>query len=488
MAPRSGLLAVHRRALRHAVSAPVPAAISYAIASVLASLAFCTHLQASEIQKGEYLTRAADCIGCHTSNPSRPFAGGYRVPTPFGDVFSTNITPDLDTGIGRYSADEFIRAVQQGVRRDGADLYPAMPYDSFAAMNREDVLAIRSYLLAQPPISQPRPANILPFPFNQRWTLALWKLANLHSGGFMPDRSRTAAWNRGAYLVEVLGHCGACHTPRNTTFGMDDNRKLAGGSAGIWQAFNITSDKIAGVGGWSDEELFRFLKTGAVPGKAYASGPMAETVMNSLQHLSDDDIRAMVAYLRDVPAQPGDERQPRFSWGNVPTIADNAGSKAQGSGTSAGGDLYRSLCSGCHGANGGGSADGSAPSLIHNTSPGAAVPDNVVMTILEGVKAGDVAERKSMAAFAGWLDDAQVAILANYVTAQFGNPEARVTAADVRQMRAGTSTAQTVLVLAGQALAVGGAGLLLGLLFLLAKRLRPALPSARLMFVHKDRR
>ncbi|MEI9432161.1 c-type cytochrome [Mesorhizobium sp. Cs1299R1N3] len=380
-----------------------------------------------------------------------------------------------------------MRAVQQGVRRDGADLYPAMPYDSFAAMSREDVLAIRSYLLAQSPISQPRPANILPFPFNQRWTLALWKLANLHSGSFMPDRSRTAAWNRGAYLVEVLGHCGACHTPRNTTFGMDDNRKLAGGSAGIWQAFNITSDKIAGVGGWSDEELFRFLKTGAMPGKAYASGPMAETVMNSLQHLSDDDIHAMVAYLRDVPARPGDERQPRFSWGNVPTIADNAGTKAQGSGTAAGGDLYRSLCSGCHGANGEGSADGT-PSLTHNTSPGAAVPDNVVMTILEGVKAGDVAGRKSMAAFAGWLDDAQVAILANYVTAQFGNPEASVTAADVRQMRAGTSTEQTVMLLAGQALAASGAGLLLGLLLLLAKRLRPRMRSTRLMFGHRDRR
>ncbi|WP_214474966.1 c-type cytochrome [Mesorhizobium sp. dw_380] len=379
-------------------------------------------------------------------------------------------------------------AVQKGVRRDGADLYPAMPYDSFAAMSREDVLAIRVYLLAQPTISQPRPQNILPFPFNQRWILVLWKFANLHTGSFTPDLSRTAEWNRGAYLIEVLGHCGACHTPRNTTFGMDENRKFAGGTAGIWQAFNITGDKIAGVGGWSDEELFRFLKTGAVAGKAYAGGPMAETVMNSLQHLSDDDIHAMVAYLRDVPAQTGDERQPRFSWGNVPAIAGDAGTKTQGSGSTDGDNLYRSLCSGCHGMNGGGSPDGSYPSLIRNTALGAATPENVVMTILEGVKAGDVAGRKSMAAFGGWLDDGQVATLANYVTARFGNPDVSTTAADVRQMRAGSSTEQTVTLLAAQALAASGAGLLLALLLLLARRFRRETSSARLMFVHRDRR
>ncbi|WP_210161352.1 c-type cytochrome [Mesorhizobium ciceri] len=483
-------MAVRRCPPWPAAGIPFPAVTSRAVALVLASLALCTELRASEIQKGEYLTRAADCIGCHTSNPSRPFAGGYRVPTPFGDVYSTNITPDPDTGIGRYSADEFVRAVQKGVRRDGADLYPAMPYDSFAAMSREDVLAIRTYLLAQPPISQPQPRNILPFPFNQRWTVALWKLANLHTGSFTPDRNRTAAWNRGAYLVEVLGHCGACHTPRNATFGMDEDHKLAGGTAGIWQAFNITSDKIAGVGGWSNEELSRFLKTGAVPGKAYAGGPMAETVMNSLQHLSDDDIQAIVAYLRDVPAQSGDEKQPRFSWGNAATVDGDAGTEGmtQGSGTAAGDDLYRSLCSTCHGANGGGSSDGSYPSLTHNSTPGAATPEDVAMTILEGVKAGDVAGRKSMAAFGGWLDDGQVAALANYVTARFGNPDVSVTAADIRQMRAGSTTGQTIMVLAAQSLVACAAVLMPGLLLLLARRLRRRTSSVRLMSAHRDRR
>jgi mono/diheme cytochrome c family protein len=257
---------------------------------------------------------------------------------------------------------------------------------------------------------------------------------------------------------------------------MDENRKLAGGNAGIWQAFNITSDKVAGVGGWSDEELFRFLKTGAVPGKAYAGGPMAETVMNSLQHLSDDDIQAIVAYLRNVPPQPGGERQPRFSWGNVPAVSSDADADTQtlGSGSTDGDSLYRSLCSGCHGMNGGGSPDGSYPSLTRNSTVGAATPEDVVMTILEGVKAGDVAGRKSMAAFSGWLDDGQVATLANYVTARFGNPDLSTTAADVRQMRAGSTTGQTVMLLAAQAMAMGGAGLLVGLLFLLARRLRPS--------------
>lgn len=208
------------------------------------------------------------------------------------------------------------------------------------------------------------------------------------------------------------------------TFGMDEDHKLAGGTAGIWHAFNITSDKIAGVGGWSNEELSRFLKTGVVPGKAYAGGPTAETVMNRLQHLSDDDIQAIVAYLRDVPAQPGDEKQPRFSWGNAAAADGDAGTEGmtQGSGTATGDDLYRSLCSTCHGANGGGSSDGSYPSLTRNSTPGAATPADVVMTILEGVKAGDVAGRQSMAAFGGWLDDGQVAALANYVTVRFGIP------------------------------------------------------------------
>ncbi|WP_292320742.1 cytochrome c [Mesorhizobium sp.] len=463
------------------------AIIARSIVAALALAAICIQLRANEIQKGEYLTRAADCVGCHTSNPSRRFAGGYRVPTPFGDVYSTNISPDQDTGIGRYSEDEFVRAVREGVRRDGTDLYPAMPYDSFARMSREDVLAIRTYLLAQTPIIQPRPQNTLPFPFNQRWALGLWKLANYRPGSFTPDRSRSQAWNRGAYLVDVLGHCGACHTPRNVTFGEDEDRKLAGGAAGIWQAFNITGDKTTGIGGWSDDELFRFLKTGAAPGKAYASGPMAETVMNSLQHLSDDDIRAIVAYVRDVPRQSGDEHQPRFSWSGTTTAsAAKPGNVAQGS-TSTAGDLYGSLCSGCHGLDGSGSPDSSNASLTHNSTLGAATPENVVMTVLTGVKAGDVAGRKSMAAFADWLDDGQVASLANYVIARFGNPEVSVTAADVRQMRAGSTTEQAVILLAGQALVITGAGLSLGLLLLLARRFRLSARLSDFMFAHRDR-
>ncbi|WP_188131568.1 cytochrome c [Mesorhizobium sp. NFR06] len=450
------------------------AIIARSIVAALALAACCIQLAADEIQKGEYLARAADCVGCHTSNPSRLFAGGYPVPTPFGDVYSTNITPDQETGIGRYSEDEFVRAVREGVGRDGTDLYPAMPYDSFARMSREDVLAIRSYLLVQTPIIQPRPQNTLPFPFNQRWALGLWKLANYRPGSFTLDRSRTQAWNRGAYLVDVLGHCGACHTPRNVTFGEDEDRKFAGGAAGIWQAFNITGDKTTGIGGWSDEELFRFLKTGAAPGKAYASGPMAETVMSSLQHLSDDDIGAIVAYLREVPSQSGDEQQPRFSWSGATTAtAADPSNVAQGS-TSTASDLYGSLCSGCHGLDGSGSPDSSNASLTHNSTLGAATPENLVMTILTGVKAGDVAGRKSMAAFSDWLDDGQVASLANYVSTRFGNPKLSVTAADVRQMRAGSTTQQTVTLLAGQALVMTSAGLSFGLLLLLARRSRLA--------------
>lgn len=428
-------------------------------------------LWASEIDRGEYLARAADCIGCHTSEPSRPLAGGYRVPTPFGEVYSTNISPDRDTGIGLYTDDEFVSAVQEGKRRDGADLYPAMPYDSFAQMSREDLLAIKAYLFAQPPMHQPRPDNILPFPFSQRAIVKFWKIANWRGGGFAPDPSRDDEWNRGAYLVEVLGHCGACHTPRNMTLGMDRQKNLAGGSAGIWQAYNITSDPTAGVGGWSDAELGRFLKTGALPGKSYAGGPMAETVTNSLSHLPDGDIRAIVAYLRSVPAQAGEEKQPRSSRQGIAASAGPDGQNVpHGNITSDGAGLYASLCADCHGPDGRGSADGGFPSLVHNTTTGAPTSQNVVMTILYGVQAGGVAGRPSMAAFADWLDDGQVASLANYVFAHFGNPEVNVAASDVRQMRAGAQTPETLMLICVEALVAACAALLLLCVWLLVRR------------------
>ncbi|MGX8008958.1 c-type cytochrome [Mesorhizobium sp. ORM8.1] len=436
-------------------------------------------LWASDVGRGEYLARAADCIGCHTSEPSRPLAGGYRVPTPFGEIYSTNITPDPDTGIGLYSDDEFVRALTEGIRRDGADLYPAMPYDSFAHMNRTDVLAIKAYLFAQPPIAQPRPRITLPFPFSQRPLLKFWKIANLRGGAFIADRSRSDQWNRGTYLVEVLGHCGACHTPRNLTLGMDASKKLAGGSAGIWQAFNITSDRTAGIGGWSDDELFRFLRTGDQPGKGIAGGPMAETVTNSLSHLQDEDIRAIVAYLRDVPAQPGDETEPRFHWSGIasPATALDGQEPLQGETNSEAAGLYASLCAGCHGRDGKGSADGIYPSLVNNTTTGAGSSENVIMTILYGVQAGDVAGRRSMAAFGNWLDDAEVTNLANYVFTRFGNSQVRVAAADVHQMRAGAQTSETLMVLSTQAFFLACAGCLVVLAWLLIwRRIRRIFP------------
>src|SRR6478609_6275163 len=258
--------------------------------------------QASLIERGAYLARAADCSACHTAPRGKEYAGGLGFKLPFGTLYSTNITPDKETGIGNYSDQDFLNAVHRGIRRDGARLYPAMPFTSYTYMTDADALAIKAYLFSLPPVRAAAPENTLTFPFNQRWTMTFWSALFNPDRRFEPDTSKSPEWNRGAYLAEALAHCGECHTPRNLAFALDNRKKFAGAVTAGWRAFSISSDKATGVGAWRDEDLASYLSTGHADGHGTASGPMGEAVDHSLSHLAQQDIGAMVAYLRTIPA------------------------------------------------------------------------------------------------------------------------------------------------------------------------------------------
>jgi len=213
--------------------------------------------QASLIEHGAYLARAADCMVCHTTQGGKEYAGGLGFKLPFGTLYSTNITPDKETGIGNYSDQDFLNAVHRGIRRDGARLYPAMPFASYTYMTEADALAIKAYLFSLPPVHAAAPENTLTFPFNQRWAMSFWSAVFNPDTRFQPDSSKSPEWNRGAYLAEAMAHCGECHTPRNLAFALDNRRKYAGAVTAGWRAFNISSDKATGIGGWRDDDSAR---------------------------------------------------------------------------------------------------------------------------------------------------------------------------------------------------------------------------------------
>src|SRR6204780_2833858 len=255
------------------------------------------------IARGEYLARGGDCAACHSQPGGKPFAGGVGFKLPFGTLFSTNITADRETGIGHWSDDDFVRALHRGVAKDGRNLYPAFPYTSYTAMTRDDAVAIKAYLFSLPTVHASATPNELPFPFNQRWTLTFWKWMFLDEHRFRPDPNRSESQNRGTYLSTALGHCGECHTPRNILLAMSTRKTLAGAEVSGWHAFNLTSDRVSGLGEWTDAQLRQFLSVGRAEDHGPAAGPMAEVVENSTRYLTADDLQAMVTYLRGLPVQ-----------------------------------------------------------------------------------------------------------------------------------------------------------------------------------------
>ncbi|HWX00334.1 cytochrome c [Collimonas sp.] len=382
---------------------------------------------ADQIKRGEYLAKAADCIACHTVDPAKPFAGGYPLATPFGTIYGPNITADKETGIGDWSDDQFVRALHEGIDDEGKRLYPAFPYASFTKLSRDDVLAIKAYLFSLPPIQQKMPENKLPFPLNQRWLMAGWNLFNFTPGELKTDTAKSPEWNRGNYLVNGLAHCQECHTPRNLTMGLDLKRSFGGAQLGGWTAFNISPDPVSGVGGWKDEELVQYLKTGVVPGKASAAGGMAEAIEHSLQYLTDDDLKAIVTYLRSAPAvSDAADKKPRYAWGQpADDDAEIRGIAAVSvsSNASGGAELFSGNCASCHSASGSGVVGGYYPSLFNNSVVGARDPGNLLMVILNGVQRRGAKEETFMPGFAGHLNDGQIAMLANYVVKQYGHAD-----------------------------------------------------------------
>ncbi|CNI01862.1 putative cytochrome C [Yersinia frederiksenii] len=389
------------------------------------------------IARGEYLTKAADCVACHTTKDGKPFAGGLAFKTPMGTLYSPNITPDKATGIGSWTDEEFLRALHEGKGKNGENLYPAFPYTSYTLLKDDDVKAIKAYLFSLPAVHQPNRENDMPFPFNQRWGLWFWNLVNFDGQRFEPDSSKDAQWNQGAYFVEALGHCGECHTPRNITMGMKDSKAYAGTEIDGWTAFNITSDPHAGIGGWSQEQIVQYLRSGHVDGKAQAAGPMAEVIENSTRHLTDSDLNAMAVYLRTLkPLNPDDETKSRSDWGQPATSVNTLrGMPFTADNNTEGARLYLGNCASCHGFTGEGVQDGYYPSLMKNSVVGASAPNNLINVILHGVSRKTNDGEVFMPGFANTLTDEQVVSLSNYLLQQFGQPALNIKADDVKSLR-----------------------------------------------------
>ena len=391
-----------------------------------------TLAQANLVEHGAYLARAADCMACHTTQGGKPYAGGLGFRLPFGTLYSTNITPDKETGIGNYSDQDFLNAVHRGIREDGARLYPAMPFASYTYMTDADALAIKAYLFSLPPVHAPDPENTLTFPFNQRWAMSFWSVLFNPDTRFEPDTSKSPEWNRGAYLAEALAHCGECHTPRNLAFALDNRQKFAGAVTAGWRAFNISSDKTTGVGNWSDQDLVSYLSIGHADGHGTASGPMGEAVDHSLSQLTGEDIRAVVAYLRTVPATASPDLPATLA---PPAPASH---KQGGTPDPRGKMVFEGACVSCHGWTGESSISPFA------TLTGAwAVNDpsatNVVQIVISGTKRETPADAVSMPGFGNAYSDTEIAAVANYVTARFGSKASHLAAQDVAELRKQTS-------------------------------------------------
>jgi mono/diheme cytochrome c family protein len=390
---------------------------------------------ADVLARGEYLAKAADCVACHTVPGSdQAFAGGVAFKLPFGTIYSSNITADPVQGIGAWSDEEFVRAVREGVRKDGRRLYPAFPYTSYTQLSRADVLAIKAYLLSLPSMARANQDNDLSFPFNQRWAMGFWNAAFFKSQRFAANASKSPQWNSGAYLAGALGHCGECHTPRNLGFGVEHGKELAGEELQGWRAYNITSDAEHGIGAWSDAALAEYLRSGHAAGHGSATGPMGEAVEHSLQFLNDEDLGSLVAYLRTVPARKGHQPisvDPRAA----PAVASSA--MAPGGdepGNSLGRHLFEGACASCHQWNGQGQQTPYA-SLLGARGVNDAAGTNVTQAILQGAKMRIAGNDVFMPAFGAAYSDTEVSAVANYVIVHFGGKRGTVTPAEVAKGR-----------------------------------------------------
>ena len=365
------------------------------------------------IERGRQLAAAGNCAGCHTAPGGMPNAGGLAMQTPFGRVFTTNLTPDTKTGLGLWSYAAFERAMREGISRDGRHLYPAFPFTSFAKISDEDLTAIYAYLMAQPAVSAPTPPAEMAFPFSVRPLMAAWNGLFHDAQAFVLEPDQSAEWNRGAYLVNGLGHCSACHTPRNA-LGAELGGKafLAGAMVDGWEAPALTSLSRAPVP-WTQNELYRYLRLGHTEAHGVAAGPMGD-VVKELRHLPDADVQAMARYLASFNAAVSDKdiaaqaRQVVLSAQQAEPGLRNQGQR-----------LFKGACASCH-------HDGDGPRLLGVNTPLAlnsnlhsARSDNLLRNILDGIRTPASTDIGFMPAFRHSLSDEQIAALAGYMRSRY---------------------------------------------------------------------
>jgi mono/diheme cytochrome c family protein len=401
--------------------------------AILTSLIFCLFLcsafacsavraepSAEIIAHGKALTEAGDCTSCHTADPQKPFAGGKRIDTPFGAIYSPNLTPDNNTGLGFWSDQDFLRALRLGVAPDGSHYYPAFPYPNFTKLTRDDILAIRAYLSTLTPIPNTPPPPQLRFPLNFRIVMRGWNFLFFRPGIFEPDQNKSTAWNRGGYLVEGVAHCGACHTPKNLLGADKRGQKFGGGLVGGWFAPRLDSAERSGLKSWSADDIVEYLQSGRNR-RSNADGLMAEVVVTSTSKMSDNDVRAIATYLKDLPAGAP---EPVVTPPPAAQMAD-------------GEKLYKGACIACHEIDGTG-APRIYPPLPGNANLQSADPSSTLRIILDGaetVTTPRAPNAGSMPAYAAKMSDQEIADVATYIRNSWGNAAPVVTPAQVKSAR-----------------------------------------------------
>lgn len=362
------------------------------------------------IAKGAELSAIGNCQLCHTAARSKAFAGGRPLHTPFGTLYGTNITPDPDTGIGRWSEEAFVRAMREGLDREGRHLYPAFPYEYFTLLSDEDLKALYAFIMTREPVQAQNRPHALPFPFNLRTLLGAWKRLFFERAAFQPEPARGAQWNRGAYLVNGLAHCGACHTPRNALGGEKKRRRFAGGEAEGWHAPALNAASPSPVP-WDAAQLFKYLRTGLEEVHAIAAGPM-EPVVRNLAQVSEREVHAMAVYLEALAGPPSAERQKKaqeaLAQATTPTASDQRGAL-----------LYTGACGACHDAGREATSGGALP-LALGTAITIPTSKNLLRITLEGIPAREEEPSRAMPGFAEALTDEQVKDLMAYIREHFG--------------------------------------------------------------------
>jgi mono/diheme cytochrome c family protein len=367
------------------------------------------------VKRGRDLAAIGNCSDCHTLRGGQSFAGGFPVPTPFGTIYSSNITPDPETGIGRWPEAAFRRAMRSGVDRDGRHLYPTFPYDHFTNVSDDDDRALYAYLMTRQPVHAPARDNQLSFPFDQRFVIAGWKLLFLRQDSYRPDPTQSADWNRGAYLVEGLAHCGACHTPRNALGAERASAPFAGGDVENWHAPAI-NDRSPSPVPWNTDALFAYLRNGWHPDHGVARGPMAQVVGN-LSSVPEGDVRAIATYMAGVFGPPTPDRQRR---GEAALARASApATRASPDNNALGASIYAAACATCHET--GRALPYGGVNLGLSTAISGPDPRNAANILLSGIRAVEGERSPIMPAFANSMNDDQVAALLNYLRARFSH-------------------------------------------------------------------